>query len=112
MMEGNKKREPVPERNHNMYFEKDHWKVIDIDGVDNLFVAKTEETKSSNTITGEKFDNDIIRIDVDGFAVNEGKIEKGDNINSSIWLNESQAMDLCIQIMGELEDRLEDLLED
>lgn len=83
---GNPRKRPEY-RKHETYMESDHWTVLDMSGVDNLFVADLTQKQ------GE------IRIDMDGFIEPSSDVGKeGDNVNVSAWIPLEKAKELRDQL--------------
>lgn len=84
-------RESPEWRKHETYVESDHWTVLDMSGVDNLFVADLKDEK------GE------VRLDMDGFVEPSSDVgEKGDNVNISAWIPIEKAKELRDQLQKAL----------
>lgn len=92
-------REPRQIRDHDTYKE-DHWTVVDIGGIDNVFATTTVDRADEQ-----------VRIDFDGVGaasrMNEFDIE-GKNINSSVWLPLPEAVQLRDQLTEAIEEARND----
>jgi hypothetical protein len=88
------KREDRQFRNHDTY-KQENWTVVDIDGVDNVFVTPTLDRYKES-----------IRIDIDGFGaesvMNDLDITH-DNINTSVWVPLPEAVMLRNQLTEAIE---------
>jgi ABC-type Zn uptake system ZnuABC Zn-binding protein ZnuA len=83
-------------RDHDTY-KKDHWSVVDVNGVDRVFA-----TESSSSVD---VDPDQVRIDLDGsFAPSTMRDvgDEGDLVNMSVWLDPERAKELAQQIFDSL----------
>lgn len=87
------KREDFRERTHETY-EQPHWRTAHIEGIDKINVSDTAEAEH----------DDAVRIDVDGLGSGGGDLHhKGENIQTSLWLDKLYA----IQLYRELGEALE-----
>ena len=89
------RREPPERRSHETYFDSDHWTIVDMEGVDSVFVTSTQSPGGEND-TG-------VRLDLDGTAhLSSEPVEAESNLNSSIWLTREWAEKLYADLGEEL----------
>jgi hypothetical protein len=92
-------REPRQIRDHETYKE-DHWTVVDVGGVDNVFATPTVDRVDEQ-----------VRVDIDGVGAASGMNDfdiEDENINSSIWLPLPEAAQLLDQLGDAIEEARDD----
>jgi hypothetical protein len=88
-------RESREYRKHDDYKE-DHWRVLDVDGVDKVFATVAPDRRDES-----------VRVDLDGFIVDTPTNDLGgggENVNTSLWLPLPEAV--------ELRDHLDEAIEE
>lgn len=96
-------RESIAARDHDLYVEQDNWSTVDIDAVDNIFVASMDPNDGNQP--ARIGPSARIRIDLDGVGSSGDIIERGKNVQSSIWLTETMAEKLYHEIGSALNKR-------
>ncbi|MDB2283677.1 hypothetical protein PM038_00105 [Halorubrum ezzemoulense] len=94
---GSPERESPAIRRHETY-EQDNWKVLDIEGVDNIFSTWGRDIKSNEL---------QVRVDIDGVIADSAMNDlghTGDNINTSIWLSLDAAHELNSELTKAIEE--------
>lgn len=93
MSEPSDREKPIA-RDHDTYKE-DHWKVLDVEGVDKVFATTLSDASSP------------VRIDFDGEAapsVMRDLGDEGDNVNVSAWLSLPDAIQLRDYLNNAIEE--------